>query len=231
MNAYPTRIFVLLFLFLAIRGGSEQTIEAIQRAKQASALVNVEELDRIAEGSSFCIDSSGLFITNAHVVSGLKPGGKLMLVLNPGEGDQVKLPATIVKMDKVMDLAALQIAHPRGLVPLLLGDISRLIETTSVVAFGYPFGTDLALKEGDFPNITVSTGHITSLRKLNGRLAAIQLDASLNEGNSGGPIIDSNGQVIGIVAAGIPGSGINLAIPVTDLRTFLSSIIGKISPF
>ena len=72
MNAYRTRIFVLLFLFLAIRGGSQQTIEAIQRAKQASALVSVEETDGVAEGSSFCINSSGLFITNAHVVIRIK---------------------------------------------------------------------------------------------------------------------------------------------------------------
>lgn len=86
------------------------------------------------------------------------------------------------------------------------------------------------LKEGDFPSITVSTGHITALRKAGGKLATIQLDASLNPGNSGGPIIDAKGDVIGIVMEGIPGSGINVAIPVARLRTLLSRMKIQFTP-
>jgi len=203
---------------------ADPPIETIQRTKQATAFVTVELADGIAEGSAFCIDASGLFVTNAHVVAGQKPGGLLKLVLHPGESDQVVLPANVVKLDKGKDLAVLQIVHPKNLTPLTLGNSTALVETMPVVAFGYPFGSELALKEGDYPSISVSTGHITSLRKIDGELAAIQLDASLNEGNSGGPVIDSKGEVIAIVEAGIPGSGVNLAIPVSFLRSVVNAL-------
>jgi DNA-binding beta-propeller fold protein YncE len=217
-------VFGLLFASLTSICLADPPIESVLRAKQSTALVDVEERDGTAEGSAFCIDATGLFITNSHVVEDLKPGGRLMLILHSGESDQVKMPANIVKQDKDKDLAVLQAAHPRNLTPLTLGNSGGLVETMSVVAFGYPFGKDLALKDGDFPSISVSTGHITALRKIDGDLASIQLDASLNEGNSGGPVIDSKGEVIAIVKEGIPGAGINMAIPVSYLRSFLSSL-------
>ena len=206
------------------RADADISLEYILHAKQATALVDVEEEDGIGEGSAFCIDASGLFVTNAHVVEDLKPGGKLMVVLHSGEKDQAKLAARVLKMDKELDLAVLQVSRTRGLSVMALGNSEGLVETMPIAAFGYPFGSELAIKEGDFPAITVSTGHVTSLRKSKGFLVAIQVDASLNPGNSGGPIINSKGEVIAIVREGIPGSGINLAIPVNVLRIVLSEM-------
>jgi S1-C subfamily serine protease len=203
---------------------ADPPIEAIVRGKQATAFVTVEVADGMDEGSAFCIDPSGLFVTNAHVVEDQKPGGRIKLVLHSGEKDQVEMPANVVKLNKGKDLATLQAVHPKNLTALQLGSAEGLIETMSVVAFGYPFGSILALKDGDYPSITVSTGHITALRKVDDELNAIQLDASLNEGNSGGPIIDSKGEVVAIVMAGIPGSGINLAIPVSFLRSVVNAL-------
>jgi hypothetical protein len=210
-----------LFLF-ATYCKADIPLEIVQRAKLATALVEVEEHEDVGEGSAFCIDTNGLFVTNAHVVEDLRPGGKLMLVLHSGEPEQVKLAARVVSVDMDNDLAILQAARPTKLTRLTLGSDDGLAETMPVAAFGYPFGSDLALKDGDFPNITVSTGHITSLRKVNGKLSVIQLDASLNPGNSGGPILNDKGEVIAIVMEGIPGSGINLAIPVRNLRSLLA---------
>lgn len=68
-----------------------------------------------------------------------------------------------------------------------------------VVAFGYPFGIRLAFKEGEYPNPTVSLGRITALRKSQGTLQAIQINAALHPGNSGGPVLNDKGEVIAIV--------------------------------
>jgi len=212
----------LLLVFLASYCQAGIPPEIVQKAKQATALVQVDDGDGGSEGSAFCVDASGLFITNAHVVEPLEVGGKLTLILRSGEKDQKIITAHVVGLDNDADLAILQVDLPIKLTPLTLGVTDDLIETMPVVAFGYPFGTDLALKQGDYPSITVSTGHITALRKLKGALHAIQLDASLNPGNSGGPILNDKGEVIAIVQEGIPGSGINSAIPITDLKTLLA---------
>ena len=144
----------VLLLLLASWCWAQIPLDAVQRAKQATALVEVETPDGASEGSAFCIDASGLFITNAHVVDPLEVGGKLTMILRPGEKDQKIVPAHILSLDKTADLAILQADVPLKIVPLSLGSADALVETMSVVAFGYPFGSDLALKEGDYPGIS-----------------------------------------------------------------------------
>ena len=200
-------------------------VEVVQRAKLATALVEVEMQEDTGEGSAFCIDTSGLFVTNAHVVEDLRPGGKLMLVLHSGEPDQKKAFRFVSSpWIRMMTTWRSFRAAPRP--PTNQPEPGQQRRGRVWWKRRFPsrhsailFGTDLALKDGDFPNITVSTGHITSLRKANGKLSLIQLDATLNPGNSGGPILNDKGDVIGIVMEGIPGSGIrNLAIPVNFLK-------------
>src|SRR5262249_46356889 len=89
-------------------------------------------------------------------------------------------------------------------------------------AFGYPFGRMLA-SDNRYPSVSVNTGAITALRRKAGKLSAIQLDASVNPGNSGGPVVDRKGNLIGIVESGIMGARLNFAIPVSVVREFLSS--------
>jgi S1-C subfamily serine protease len=202
---------------------AEDQAAIIQKAKQATALVDVQSREF---GSAFCVDPAGLFVTNAHVIKGAVAGGHVSLVLQPGESTQQVIQARIVRSDEKQDLALLSAEGGRDhFVPLELGNAGKLYETASVTAFGFPFGRMLAEQRGatSYPNVTVSMGHVTSLRKLNGELQHIQLDASLNPGNSGGPVLDGTGQVIGIVQAGIYGSGVNLAIPVDKLDTLLES--------
>ena len=189
----------------------------VELGKRATALVDTSG----GTGSAFCIDSSGMFVTNAHVVSETT-GGAIKLIYDPGEKDQRILTAKVLRSDSDLDLALLQVEEKGQWTPLPLGSADGLVETTPVLAFGYPFGTDLAMGNADYPSITVSTGHITALRKIAGSLTAIQLDASLNPGNSGGPVLNEKGEVIGIVAAGIPGANVNFAIPVSDLQKFLT---------
>lgn len=192
--------------------------EIVEQVKKVTALVEVRVGKERAFGTAFCIDARGLFITNAHVV---EDGHRFNLILCPGESDERKTTAKVLKVNAGMDLALLQIERPGTLKALELGDVSTLFDTMDLTAFGYPFGQALAMSDKDYPSISVSTGHLTSLRKKAGEIELIQLDAVLNPGNSGGPVLDSNGRVIGIVQSGMPGAGINFAIPVSRLQKFL----------
>lgn len=224
MSVIRSALRVGLVLVLCRVGlAADDQASIINNAKKATALVDVQAREF---GTAFCVDSAGLFVTNAHVVKSAIATGHVSLVLQPGEPNQKVLQARILKCDEKGDLALL-LAEGTGekFVPLEVGNTAKLFETASVTAFGFPFGRMLAEQRGttSYPNITVSMGHVTSLRKLNGELEHIQLDASLNPGNSGGPVLDSSGQVIGVVQAGIYGSGVNLAIPADKLEKILDA--------
>ncbi len=190
----------------------------VTSGKRATALV---DLGRLGSGSAFCIDPAGLFVTNWHVVMTLGHGGIVKLVMNAGESDQNVLQAAVIGLDREWDLALLQAVGAKKQPTLKLGSDEGLRETMAVTVFGYPFGKMLATKGQPYPNISVNTGKIASLRKQEGKLALIQIDASVNPGNSGGPVLDAGGSVIGVVVSSILGSGVNFVIPVSRLKPFL----------
>jgi hypothetical protein len=199
--------------------------DVILRGKKATALVVLDKESGF--GSAFCIDSSGIFVTNSHVV---ERGGDLTLVLYPGEKEQEVVKVRVLRQDRAADLALLKVECRNPLTALPFGDSSSLVETTEVAAFGYPFGKDLALGKEQYPSITVSLGHVTALRKENGALKQVQLDASLNPGNSGGPAVNAKGEVIGVVESGIVGAGINFAIPVNAAQGLFEKPTIVLSP-
>ena len=137
--------------------------------------------------------------------------------------------AHVVRASQQADLALLKVAKATFTM-LPIGHSEALRETMPVTAFGYPFGTALAEKAGEYPGVTVTIGHVSSLRKRNGVLARVQLDAALNPGNSGGPIVNNQGEVVGVVQAGIPGSGIDLAIPTGVVNAFLQNRLSDPAP-
>ena len=200
---------------------AESTAANVLRAKKATALVELPRTaGRVGFGTAFCIDRSGLFVTNAHVAT--KAAGTMKLVLDAGNENQQVLSAKVVRVDNALDLALLRAENAAGLECLELGKVDQLVETASLAAYGYPFGTALTVDKGQYPSISVNLGRVTSLRQKQGALELIQLDAVLNPGNSGGPVLDSEGRVVGIVQAGLVGAGINFAIPVSRLETFLA---------
>jgi hypothetical protein len=187
-----------------------------KRAKASTALVEVKP----NYGSGFCVHSSGLFVTNEHVV---RQGTEAVtLVLNAGLKTQKVFKAKVIRRDKALDLALLKVDGDEKVAALELGSDKDLGELTELIACGFPFGRALS-RQGEYPAISINVGSVTSLRRdKEGELHRIQLDAALNPGNSGGPVLDRGGKVVGMVVSGIPGSGVNMAIPVSHLQRFLA---------
>ena len=169
-------------------------------------------------GSGAIIDSQGHIVTNYHVV---KEARDIQVTLP----DKTKHKATTVGSDPNNDLAVIQIDVPRGLVPIPLGTSKGLLVGQKVLAIGNPFGLDRTLTTG----IISSLGR--SIETDNGRIIEdmIQTDAAINHGNSGGPLLNTQGQIIGINSAIISPSdasaGIGFAIPVDTVRRITDELL------
>ena len=188
---------------------SANTPIEISKIKRATALVITDD----GTGTAFCIDARGVFVTNAHVVTGLKQFDLVTLVLNSGEENAHEIRARVARVDEKNDLALLTSNTDHDFPVLETGDAEKLVETRPVFAFGFPFGEALTIRGGQYPSISVNPGHVTSLRKSDGELKLIQIDAQVNPGNSGGPVVDQHGKVVGVVASGFLNQGVHFAIP------------------
>jgi S1-C subfamily serine protease len=170
-------------------------------------------------GSGFIIDPKGFILTNYHVVAGAQT---IEVVL----GDQNRYPAKFIGADQRNDVALIKI-DPKGkqLASLPLGDSSKLLVGQKVLAIGDPFGFQSTLTTGVISAIgrTVQTSQTTFIDE------AIQTDASINRGNSGGPLINTHGQVIGINSAIYTPSGttagIGFAIPINSAKLIANDLM------
>ena len=129
----------------------------------------------------------------------------------------------MVRIDKTADLALLRVANVADLPNLHLGAVDAVAELAEVVVCGFPLGEALATDKKEYPAVSVNAGSVTALHLKGGQLQFIQIDAALNVRNSGGPVLDDAGKVIGVVVSGRPGTGINQAIPVNILERFLKA--------
>ena len=176
-----------------------------------------------ATGSGFVLDHDGHILTNAHVVDG---ASKIEVTLG-NQDTSSPVSATVVGKDPSSDLALLKVNAPADqLHPLALGNSSDTQVGNPVVAIGNPFGLDR----------TVTAGIVSALQRQikapNGFTIdnVIQTDAAINPGNSGGPLIDANGQVIGINSQiespnGGGNVGIGFAIPINTARGEIQQLL------
>jgi S1-C subfamily serine protease len=176
-----------------------------------------------ALGSGFVIDKAGHIITNYHVVQGAE---KVQVSFSNNE----RLAATVIGRDPTTDVAVLQVkAQSRALTPLELGNSDLVRVGDSVVAIGNPLGEDRS----------ITSGIVSALQRRiyapNGAPidSVIQTDAALNHGNSGGPLLNTQGRVIGVnsqiqTANGSDGNiGIGFAIPINTVKDVAAQLIAN----
>ena len=175
-------------------------------------------------GSGFVLDGDGFIATNAHVVTN---GGALsrarQVFVDFADGNRV--PARIVGTDPNADVALLKV-DPKGLslTPLELGELDSLRVGDPVAAIGSPFGEEQSLSVGVISALDRNIASLTDF----GIGDAIQTDAAINRGNSGGPLLDAHGRVIGINAqirteTG-EGAGVGFAVPVDAVARSLEQL-------
>jgi S1-C subfamily serine protease len=205
--------------------------DVLQRVKKATALVRVKTNKGDGSGSGFFAVQPGTLLTNAHVVGMLQPDSpppeRVEIVLDSGEKSERALPAKVVTVDQTSDLAVLRVEadDARSLPPPLdVGRAGKLLETQQVFIFGFPGG------EGIGKDITVSTSSVSSLRKdAEGKLAKLQVNGGMHPGNSGGPVVDGRGRVVGVAVSGILNTQLNFAIPGERVTTLLNGRIAALT--
>ena len=197
----------------------------VRKVKRATVHLKVRVASgAVYEGTGFFIDAPGLIVTNAHVVGMLEPNSRkplqVQVTVNSGEPDSKTYPGRVLGADRGIDLAVLRIAGAGLPQPLKLAPAKNITELQEVYIFGFPFGKRLG------KNITISKSSVSSLRKRpSGGLARIQVNGGMNPGNSGGPVTDAEGNLIGVAVAVIKDSSINFAIPSDHVYEFLNGRI------
>ncbi|MFJ1703617.1 S1C family serine protease [Kitasatospora sp. NPDC088346] len=233
-------------------------VSAIAAAVSPSVVqITVRTADGTATGTGVVITSGGQILTNYHVISGaVSDGGQITVTFKDGR----TATATVTGTDKGLDVAVIDAAGVSGLTAAALGDSSGVRVGDEVVAIGNPEGltgtvtsgiisamnrkVTVQVDEGStrgnggfgFPNLPGLNGNrSTASGGDTATYQALQTDAALNPGNSGGPLLNANGQVVGINSAmysasgagstadsGTAGSvGLGFAIPINDVRQVL----------
>jgi putative serine protease PepD len=174
-----------------------------------------------AEGTGFVYDTKGDIVTNQHVISGAS-------TVKVKFSDGSTYTASVVGSDSATDIAVLHVNAPSSkLDPLTLADSSKVVVGDGVVAIGNPFGLDGTVTSG----IVSAVGREISSPDDTPIEGAIQTDAAINHGNSGGPLLDLRGEVIGITSQiqseGGGNDGVGFAVPSNTVKSIASQLISN----
>jgi S1-C subfamily serine protease len=184
----------------------------------------------VAQGSGFVVSRDGVILTNSHVITTagdaggiVQPAGSVYVEFR----DRDRVTAKVVGWDVFDDVGVLRV-DPKShvLTPLPLGDSSRVVVGEPVAAIGSPFGNENSLAVGVVSATLRSIESVTSRYNL---VDAIQVDAPINHGNSGGPLFDAQGRVIGINAQIRSDTGnaegVGFAVPINAARRSMTELL------
>jgi S1-C subfamily serine protease len=167
------------------------------------------------QGSGFIIDRDGIILTNAHVVD---RADKVTVILKDGRS----LEGKVKGVDPVTDLAVVRVSGTKNLPIAELGDSDLVKVGDWAIAVGNPFGLDNTVTLGIVSTLKRASSTVGMTDK---RLDFIQTDAAINPGNSGGPLLNAQGQVIGInTAIRADAMGIGFAIPINKVKTISTQL-------
>src|SRR6266576_1251490 len=172
-----------------------------------------------AIGSGIVLDTNGNILTNAHVIAGAR---QIQVTFSDGQ----TVNATLVGSNTSADLAVIRVsASASSLHPVTLGNSDSVRVGDAVYTIGSPFGLSGSLSQGIVSNLKQSGA--TSVGNLSG---LIQTDAAINPGNSGGPLLNAQGEVVGIntsIESPVDGNvGVGFAIPINQVKQLLSALEG-----
>jgi len=211
---------------MLVSDGYSETIKAIAQ-KALPSVVGVRTIETVTNffrgsydiegiGTGVIVSEDGLILTNQHVVTS-NPKSVTVTLIDGTEHD-----ATVMYTDEIMDLAIIKI-DATGLVPAEIGDSSELTVGETAVAIGNPLG--LEYERSVTAGIISALGRSLQLSTTQIAQNLIQTDAAINSGNSGGPLLNTQGQVIGInTYKDMDGEAIGFAIPVNIAVPFVNQI-------
>ena len=200
---------------------SPTTAESIYKQVSAGVVTITSNVGNgQAIGSGIVLDTSGDILTNAHVIAGAR---QMQVTLSNGQ----TVAATLIGSNSAADLAVIRISAPASsLHPVTLGNSDSVQIGDMVYAVGSPFGLSGTFTEGIVSNLNQG-GSASNGASLSG---LIQTDAAINPGNSGGPLVNAQGQVIGInnsIESPVDGNvGVGFAIPINQAKQLLASLEG-----
>jgi 2-alkenal reductase len=190
-----------------------------------------------SQGSGFVVSKDGLVLTNSHVITSAGESDSEDIVVARTVyvqfRDGERLPAKVVGWDPFTDVAVVRVERGgHALKPVPLGDSKRVVVGEPVAAIGSPFGNESSLSVGV---VSATNRSISSLTSVYNVVDAIQTDAPINRGNSGGPLFDARGRVVGVNAQIRSESGNNegvgFAIPINAAKRSLEQLVadGEVS--
>ena len=207
--------YTILCLFLAIPVFSFEFMQLdasdlYKKINPAIVAVDTHLKDGISCGTGCIIDKNGTILTSAHIID---EGKDIIVTVNNGEDYKAKI---LKKFGENKDIALLKITVPYDLATVKMGDSEKIKVGDSVLAIGNPFGFNGTLTKGIISRIDYTKNRI-------------QTDAAINPGSSGGPLLNTKGEIIGINQAiynpdnNISNIGIGFATPVNVIREYLIS--------
>jgi S1-C subfamily serine protease len=230
---------------------AESREQTVQRIKEATVYIKVRAGKLGSTGTGFVIQASGnsaLIATNRHVITpgdddddeepaARGPAPTVTVVFRSGErpGVEQEVPATIIAVEAEpgpsRDLAVLSVQGVARL-PRPIDPAARVqpVEGMPLKIYGFPFGGRINVASKGNPVTTVTSGTVSALQKdTSGGLALVQLDGSVHPGNSGGPVVDEQGHLVGVTVAKLRAAdNIGLAVPAAHLGQLLDGRVGAL---